>query len=58
MGELTYTSFPVLICSLLKIVITMLNAFCYHNAPGPVSSQYSIPLVITVHNETSHYNAP
>ena len=31
---------------------------CYHNAPGPVSSQYSIPLVITVHNEKIHYNTP
>ena len=31
---------------------------CYHNAPGPVSSQHSIPLVITVHKETFHYNAP
>ena len=52
-------------CSMMP-VITMLNGFCYHNAPGPVSSQYSIPLFITVHNErfitmlynTCHHNAP
>ena len=48
---------PFLKCSLMP-VITMLHGFCYQNAPGPVSSQYSIPHVITVHNETFHYNAP